>query len=505
MLNQKLQHKLLQKLSPQQIQVIKLLEIPALMLDQRIKAEIEENPALEMEEDFENDSDEPIDTDSDSDESESESEESETESEIEPDEPEIKSDDEEFDEYFDEDEYSNYKFNANNGSPENDNKEIPFSVGSTFQEFLENQLGLQEITEEQRTLAMFLIGNIDEDGYLRREIENIVDDIAFKQGISTTEKELEQILEIIHKLDPAGIGARNLQECLLLQIDRKDLKKSTIKIAKDILKHCFNEFTKKHYDKIIDKLDIGEETLKMAIAEIIKLNPKPGSSFSDPLNKSSNSQTIIPDFVLEDIDGQLELALSSRNMPDLKVSRTYMEMLREYKNPKMKNRGQKEAVTFVRQKIESAKWFIDAMKQRQFTLLNTMQAIIDFQKEYFKTGDETKLKPMILKDIAEVTGLDISTISRVANSKYVQTGFGVFQLKYFFSEGLQNDEGEEVSSREIKQIIQDLIKSENKREPFTDDALGEELKAKGYIIARRTIAKYREQLNIPVGRLRKEL
>ena len=498
MLNQKLQHKLLQKLSPQQIQVIKLLEIPALMLDQRIKAEIEENPALEMEEDFESESDEPIDTDNDSDESE-------TESENEIDEPEIKSDDEEFDEFFDEDEYSNYKFNANNGTPDNDNKEIPFSVGSTFQEFLENQLGLQEITEEQRTLAMFLIGNIDEDGYLRREIENIVDDIAFKQGISTTEKELGKILEIIHKLDPAGIGARNLQECLLLQIDRKDLKKSTIKIAKDILKHCFNEFTKKHYDKILDKLDIGEETLKMAIAEIVKLNPKPGSSFSDPSSKTSNSQTIIPDFILEDIDGQLELSLSSRNMPDLKVSRTYMEMLREYKNPKMKGRGQKEAVNFVRQKIESAKWFIDAMKQRQFTLLNTMQAIIDFQKEYFRTGDETKLKPMILKDIAEVTGLDISTVSRVANSKYVQTGFGIFQLKYFFSEGLQNDEGEEVSSREIKQIIQDLVKLENKRDPFTDDALGEELKAKGYIIARRTIAKYREQLNIPVGRLRKEL
>jgi RNA polymerase sigma-54 factor len=510
MLNQKLQQKLLQKLSPQQIQVIKLFEIPALMLEQRIKAEIEENPALELEEDFESDTDEPIDNESDESESETSEEgeetDSESEFEIENDEQELNAkDDLEFNEYYDEDEYSNYKFNNNNGSPDQDNKEIPFSVGNTFQEFLENQLGLQEITEEQRTLAMFLIGNIDEDGYLRRELENIVDDIAFKQSITTNEQELENVLKIIQRLDPAGIGARNLQECLLLQIDRKDLKKSVIKIAKDILKHCFNEFTKKHYDKIIDKLDIGEETLKMAISEIVKLNPKPGSSFSDPMNKQDSSQTIIPDFILEDIDGQLELSLSSRNMPDLKVSRTYMEMLREYKNPKMKGRGQKEAVTFVRQKIESAKWFIDAMKQRQYTLLNTMQAIVDIQSDYFKTGDETKLKPMILKDIAEITGLDVSTVSRVASSKHVQTNFGVFQLKYFFSEGLQNDEGEEVSSREIKQIIQDLIKSENKRDPFTDDGLGEELKIKGYIIARRTIAKYREQLNIPVGRLRKEL
>jgi len=505
MLNQKLQQKLLQKLSPQQIQVIKLLEIPALMLDQRIKAEIEENPALEMEDDYENEAEDQTETDLNELDSES-SDENDAESETESEETDINShEDYELDEFYDEDEYSNYKFNTNNSSPDQDNKEIPFSVGNTFQEFLENQLGLQEITEEQRTLAMFLIGNIDEDGYLRRELENIVDDIAFKQTISTNEKELEQILNIIHRLDPAGIGARNLQECLLLQVERKDLKKMTIKIAHDILKHCFNEFTKKHYDKILDKLDIGEETLKMAIAEIVKLNPKPGSSFSDPMNKQTNSQTIIPDFILEDVDGQLELSLSVRNMPDLKVSRTYMEMLREYKDPKMKGHGQKEAVSFVRQKIESAKWFIDAMKQRQFTLLNTMQAIIDFQFEYFRSGDETKLKPMILKDIAEVTNLDISTVSRVANSKYVQTGFGIFQLKYFFSEGLQNEDGEEVSSREIKQIIQDLIKSENKRDPFTDDALGEELKAKGYIIARRTIAKYREQLNIPVGRLRKEL
>ena len=506
MLNQRLQQKLQQKLSPQQIQVIKLLEIPALLLDQRIKAEIEENPALEMEEEeFENEADEPNDTDNDSPENESDENE-ESESEIDNDNQDEKiENDFELDEYFDEDEYSNYKFNTNNGSGNQDSKEIPFSVGNTIQEFLENQLGLQEITEEQRTLAIFLIGNIDEDGYLRRELENIVDDIAFKQSITTTENELEKILEIIHRLDPAGIGSRNLQECLLLQIDRKDLKKSTIAIAREIIKTCFSEFTKKHYDKIIDKLDIGEETLKMAIAEILKLNPKPGSSFSDPFNKQSSGQTIIPDFVLEDQDGQLELSLTARNMPDLKVSRTYMEMLREYKNPKMKGRGQKEAVTFVRQKIESAKWFIDAMKQRQFTLLNTMQAIIDFQHDYFRTGDETKLKPMILKDIAEITGLDVSTISRVASSKYIQTGFGVFQLKYFFSEGLQNEEGEEVSSREIKQIIQDLIKTENKREPFTDDALGEELKKKGYIIARRTIAKYREQLNIPVGRLRKEL
>lgn len=506
MLNQKLQQKMLQKLSPQQIQVIKLLEIPVMMLDQRIKAEIEENPALEVEEDeFPEDMANDVDDD---DANQDDADDNDTNEEFEGnDDDEVLKDDDDYtlDEYYDEDEYSNYKFNANNTSPDQDNKEIPFSVGNTFQEFLENQLGLQDITEEERTLAIFLIGNIDEDGYLRRELENIVDDIAFKQGVNTTEQELISVLEIIQKLDPPGIGARNLQECLLLQITRKDLKNSVIRIAHDILKHCFAEFTKKHYEKIMDKLDIGEETLRMAITEIVKLNPKPGSSFSDPLNKQSSSQTIIPDFILEENNGELELSLSSRNVPELKISRTYVDMLREYKNPKMKGRGQKEAVNFVKQKIESAKWFIDAMKQRQFTLINTMQAIVQFQSDFFKTGDETRLKPMILKDIAEITGLDVSTVSRVASSKYVQTPFGVYLLKYFFSEGLQNEEGEEVSSREIKKIILDLIESENKREPYTDDALAEELKSKGYIIARRTIAKYREQLNIPVGRLRKEI
>jgi len=496
MLNQKLQQKLLQKLSPQQIQVIKLLEIPAISLDQRIKAEIEENPALEVDED-DTPLDEPMDDtseDSDTDSDTGENEEFETDEH-----------DYELEDFYDEDEYSNYKFAVDNNPANQESREIPFSTGNSFQEILENQLSLYNLTEKQRILATYLIGNIDEDGYLRREIENIVDDIAFKQNVQTSEKELAEVLETIHKLDPAGIGARNLQECLLLQLDRKDQQKSIIAIARAILKDYFTEFTKKHYSKIVEKLNIGEGTLKLAITEIVKLNPKPGGSFSDSSEKADIAQTITPDFYIDETNGELELSLSSRNAPDLKVSPAYIEMLKEYKNSKIKGHGHKEAVTFVKQKIESAKWFIDAMQQRQYTLLFTMQAIVDAQRDFFLTGDETKIKPMILKDIADKIGLDVSTISRVANSKYIQTNFGIYQLKHFFSEGLKNDEGEDVSSREIKQIIKDLINVENKHKPYNDDELAEKLKEKGYHIARRTVAKYRDQLDIPVGRMRKEI
>lgn len=480
MLNQKLQQRLQQKLSPQQIQVIKLLEIPSMMLEQRIKKEIEDNPALEMGPDEEYDPNEDPQEQDDS-----------------------NSDEFSIEDYFNEDEYSNYKFKTNNSSPDQEYKEIPFSSGSSFQEHLEKQLGLRDLSEDDRVIANYILGNIDEDGYLRREIENIVDDIAFAQNIYTTEEKLFEILLMIQDLDPPGIGARNLQECLSLQLKQKT-NSIPVKVARMIINECYNEFTKKHYDKILQKLDIEEDDLRDAINEILKLNPKPGNSFNDPHSKVHN-QTIIPDFILEDNNGEPELTLNSRNVPELRLSKTYAEMLVEYNRNKKKNKEQKEAVSFVKQKIDSAKWFIDAIKQRHQTLLGTMHHIIEFQDEYFKTGDDTKLRPMILKDIAEITGLDVSTISRVANSKYIQTPFGIFSLKYFFSEAMQTESGEEVSSREIQKILKDTIDGENKRKPYTDEKLAEILKGKGYKIARRTVAKYREKMGLPVGRLRKEM
>jgi RNA polymerase sigma-54 factor len=487
MLGQKLQQKLLQKLSPQQIQMIKLLEIPSMQLEQRIKAEIEENPALEegaLEETS-------LDTESLDDDVSSD--------------PKDK-DKEEFtiEDYFDEDEYPSYKLNASNYSKDDKREEIPFSVGLSFQDYLESQLGLGSLDERQYLLALYMLGNIDEDGYLRRRIENIVDDVAFALSIKTDEIELIGILRIIQALDPPGVGARNLQECLMLQIEAKDLNHPGVALAHRILKDFFPEFTRKHYDKIITRLNITDEQLKNALDEILKLNPKPGSAHSDPQNKSANH--IIPDFVLENTDGDLELGLNTKNLPELKVSKTYSDMLQTYQHNRGHNtRTQKEALTFVKQKLDSARWFIDAIKQRQNTLLVTMNAIVNYQREYFATGDEMKLRPMILKDIADITGLDVSTISRVANSKYIQTNFGIFALKYFFSEGMQTESGEEVSTREIKKILQECVDGEDKRHPLTDDSLAEILQEKGYHIARRTIAKYREQLNIPVARMRKEL
>ncbi len=485
MLKQKLQQKLLQKLSPQQIQMIKLLEIPSMQLEQRIKKELEENPVLE-------EGREELDPDVT------------TEEDIRAEENDHDNDEFSIDDYLNEEDIPSYKLNSRNYSRDEKREDIPFSVGATFHEFLESQLGLRKLDDRQHALAEYLIGNIDEDGYLRRDLEAVVDDLAFSLNVSTTEEELLEILRIIQDFDPVGVGSRDLRECLLLQIRARDQEIESIALAEKIIRHHFDEFTRKHYDKIRNKLGVSDESLKLAIDEILRLNPKPGSAFSDPNNKSS--MVIIPDFILENNDGELEISLNNRNTPDLRISRTYAEMLQTYAaNRKNSTTEQKEAVTFVKQKLDSAKWFIDAIKQRQTTLILTMQAIVDYQQEYFQEGDETRLKPMILKDIADRTGLDISTISRVANSKYIQTNFGIFPLKYFFSEGLQTESGEEVSSREIKKILQDCIDNEEKRKPLTDDKLASILQEKGYHIARRTVAKYREQLNIPVARMRKAL
>jgi RNA polymerase sigma-54 factor len=482
MLKQRLQQKLLQKLSPQQIQVIKLLEIPTMQLEQRIKKELEENPTLEEGENYE---DEQYDS---------------------PNEEQENQNDDEFslEDYLNDEDVPSYRLSSNNYSKDDKREEIPFSTGTSFHENLENQLGLRVLDQHQKNLGLYLIGNIDDDGYLRRKLSAIADDLAFSAGVETNEDELEQILYIIHDFEPIGVGARDLQECLLIQIESKDQTNPQVALARKILKYHFDEFTRKHYDKIQGKLNLNDEQLKDAIDEILKLNPKPGGSFYDPHNRISYH--IVPDFLLDLVDDELILSLNAKNVPDLKINREYSQMLESYAvNRSNASKQEKEAVAFVKQKIDSAKWFIDAIKQRQNTLLFTMQAIIEYQTEFFKTGDDTKLKPMILKDIAETTGLDISTISRVANSKYIQTNFGIYSLKYFFSEGMQNDSGEEVSTKEIKKILQDCIEAEEKKKPLTDEKLMEILKEKGYPIARRTVAKYREQLGIPVARLRKEL
>jgi len=479
MLNQRLQQKLIQKLSPQQIQMIKLLEIPTMQLDDRIKEELEENPLLEEGRDDSGDSD---DTGQLQDDTGSER----TNMSI--------------DEYLNADETPLYKLTTKNYHKEEPKTEIPFSAGSSFHDQLESQLGMRNISQRQQMLANYLIGNIDDDGYLRRKLDAVADDMAFSMAVETTEKELESVLKIIQEFDPPGVGARNLKECLMLQLNQKE-ETSEIKLAKTIMNNHFTEFAKKHYDKIIERLDITEDTLKDGIDEILKLNPKPGSSFqSDKI-----AEHIIPDFLLEIKDDGLQLSLNSRNIPELRVSSMYNNMLDTYSKNK-KNKQTKEAVNFVKQKIESARWFIDAVKQRQTTMMLTMEAILDFQRDYFLSwGDETLLNPMILNDIAPKTGLDISTVSRVANSKYIQTPFGIFPLKFFFSEGLLTYSGDEVSTHEIKTILQECVDGETKRKPLNDDELVAILQERGYIIARRTVAKYREQLNIPVARLRKEL
>ncbi len=485
MLNQRLQQKLLQKLSPQQIQMIKLLEIPTLQIEQRIKKELEENPALE-----EGAEDEEVPA---GDQEEDNFEEEDK-------------DQDEFtlDDYIDDDETPDYKLQTSNYSKDDDKRaEIPFSAGSSFHEHLEAQLGLRELTEKQKILGEYIIGNIDEDGYLRREPSSIVDDLAFLQNIQTTEEELLEVLKIVQDLEPAGVGARTLRECLMLQLEKKEMDDPAVRLAYLIIDQHFEEFSKRHYDKIMSRLNLSENKLKSVIDEVLKLNPKPGGLFSDSFTKSA--QPIIPDFILEHSEDGFDLHLNSRNLPELRLSAAYSEMLQAYTKDKGSKKEMKEAILFVKQKIDSAKWFIDAIRQRQNTLLLTMNAILEYQQEYFIDGDETKLRPMILKDVAEMTGLDISTVSRVANSKYIQTHFGIYPLKFFFSEGLQTDSGEEVSTREIKRILQDCIDNEEKRRPLTDERLTEILQEKGYQIARRTVAKYREQLNIPVARLRKEI
>jgi RNA polymerase sigma-54 factor len=488
MLKQSLQQKLLQKLSPQQIQLIKLLEIPTMQLEQRIKQELEENPLLEegteVDENIQDDNnDEEINEDN------------------------LNESNDEFslEDYINDEDIPSYKLVANNFSKDDKKEEIPFTTGVSFHEHLQNQIGLRDLNEKEQVLAWYLIGNIDDDGYIRRKLEAIANDLSFSQNIETTEEELLEVLRIIQDLDPAGVGARSLQECLLLQIDTKNQDQHEIRLARKILKYYFLEFTKKHYDKIVTRLDISEEELKSAVNEILKLNPKPGSSYSD--SQSRVIQTLVPDFILESKDGQLLLSLNSKNVPELRLSNAYNDLIQTYTKSSRsdRTRGEKEAFSFVKQKLDSAKWFIDAIKQRQNTLFVTMNAIIDYQYKYFLDGDEAFLRPMILKDIAEKTGLDISTISRVANSKYIQTHFGIFPLKYFFSEGLQTESGEEVSTREIKSILKECIENESKKKPLTDDKLTSILKDKGFLIARRTVAKYREQLNIPVARLRKEL
>jgi len=462
--------------------MIKLLEIPAIQLEQRIKKELEENPVLEESNDespYEERTDE------------------ERENITEQDEFSLE-------DYMDDDDIPSYRLSAGNYSPDDKREEIPFSVGNTFRELLKSQMGLRNLTEKQEIIAEHVLGNIDDDGYLRRELEAIADDLAFSLGVEASYEEIHEILMIIQEFDPAGVGARSLQECLIIQIERKNREDPVVGLAYRILKHHFDEFTNKHYDKIIQRLNINESLLKEALDEILKLNPKPGGAAGDFTGKSF--EHIVPDFVLEENEGVLQLYLNSGNVPELRISKTYLDMIASYNaNKTSASKEDKNALTFVKQKLDSAKWFIDAIRQRQNTMLLTMNSILEYQSDYFIEGDETKMRPMILKDIADRTGLDISTISRVVNSKYIQTHFGIFPLKFFFSEGIQTDSGEEVSTREIKKILHDCIDNEDKRKPLTDDKLSAILNEKGYQIARRTVAKYREQLGLPVARMRKEL
>lgn len=477
-LNQSLQ----QKLSPQQIQFIKLLQVPTAELESRIEEELEINPALEEGEEKE------IQEDPNSEEEVPETSTSEEEVDIK--------------DYLQDDDYSGYKMQGD--GDEEEERDMPIPMATSLHEMLMNQLDFLGLDENEYVIGKQLVGSIETDGYIRRDLESIVNDLAFSQGIETTAEEVERILKKIQTFDPPGIAARDLQECLLLQLDRMDNGHNIdVAVAKKIITECFDEFIKKHYQKIQKKLETEDEDfVRDAIDLIVKLNPKPGGGSTASMVKN---QYIIPDFILTNNNGKLELALNSRNAPELRISRSYTEMFKAYDKSNKRDKKLKEAVTFVKQKLDAAKWFIDAIKQRQQTLLRTMKAIVDFQYEFFLEGDETKLKPMILKDIASMINMDISTVSRVASSKAIQTDFGIFPLKYFFSEGISTDSGEEVSSREVKQIIKDIIDNEDKSKPFSDDKLEKILNDKGYNIARRTVAKYREQLNIPVARLRKEI
>ena len=460
-----------QKLSPQQIQTIKLLELPAMQLEQRIKQEIENNIVLEEDE--------------------------RTPEEEEPQQISV-------DEYLREDETPSYKSRINNYSKDDKQRPVILSEGRSLQEYLVEQLGYRNLSEREMKLATYLVGSIDEDGYLRRELDAIADDIAFTLGIETTAEELERLLDVIHDLEPAGIGARNLRECLLLQMGQLPMNTPARRLARRILTDYFDEFVKKHYEKLISRLQVSEEEFRDAIAEIRRLTPKPGNLYAE--GGTDTTPYIVPDFILDYHDGRFDLSLNSSNIPEVRINRRYAEMLRDMVAPDGTVKAEdREALQFVKSKIDSAKWFISAIKQRHDTLMRTMQTILDYQKEYFKDGDKSKLRPMILKDIADRTGLDVSTISRVVNSKYVQTQFGIILLKSLFSEAMQTESGEEVSSYEIKNILQQCIDEEDKRHPLTDETLMDILNSKGYRIARRTVAKYREMLNIPVSRLRKQI
>lgn len=491
-LHQTFQQKMLQKLSPQQIQLMKLLQVPTAQLEERIKEELEENPALEQaDEKYE-------------DEFDIKDEFSTNDDDADPDGSEEEYDNIDISEYVhdEDDEVGDYKLRDENYPELDDSRVIPHRVEASFNEIMLQQLGLLKLDETDQKIAEQIVGSLDDDGYLRREVNSIIDDLAFRQNIDANTQQVNAIIEQIQQFDPAGICARNLQECLLLQLKRKTEHPKEIKTAIQVIEKYFEEFTKKHYEKIQKSLNLSDDEIKSVINQIVKLSPKPGNLLE---SSHSNENFIIPDFFIINNMGKLELTLNSKNAPDLRVSEGYREMLRDYEKGSQKDKRQKEAVVFIKQKLDAAKWFIDAIKQRQDTLINTMTAIMQYQYNFFISGDETDLKPMILKDVAEKIGLDISTISRVANSKFVQTEFGTYKLKFFFSESLQTESGEEVSTREVKKILTDIIESENKKNPHSDEKLTEMLMEKGYNIARRTVAKYREQLNIPVARLRKNI
>ena len=488
MLKQFLNLKLTQKLSPQQIQLMKLIQLPTQAFEQRLLEEMNENPALEAgkeEEEYVKDEFESEEYD-DYDDAESER---------------VDAEEINIDDYLSNDDTPDYKTQVNNYSDDDEDHDAPFAAPISFHQDLINQLNTFILNEEDREIAEFLVGSIDDMGYIRRSISDIVDDLAFTQAVYTDEKTVERLMHVIHELEPSGVGARDLQECLLLQLKHKT-PTEYIELATDIIENQFDAFTKKHYDKLIQKYNVSNDQLKKAIHEIEKLNPKPGGSFT---GNNKVTENIVPDFAIRIVEGKLELSLNGRNAPSLHVSRDYQEMLQTYKVSKDKSTQQKEAVQFIKQKLDSAKWFIDAIRQRQETLFVTMNAIMHYQEDFFLEGDETKLRPMILKDIADIVGLDISTISRVANSKYVETPYGTKLIKEFFSEAMKNDQGEDVSTLEIKKILQNVIEEEDKHKPLPDDQLADILKEKGYPIARRTIAKYREQLDIPVARMRKKM
>ncbi|MDR2389500.1 MAG: RNA polymerase factor sigma-54 [Tannerellaceae bacterium] len=484
MLKQHLQQKLQQKLSPQQIQFIRLLELPAIELEERIKHELEENPALEEGQDID----------------------SAEQDEVEGEQENVASDETETDlslgDYLTEDDIPDYKMRELRERAEK-KEEIPFATSQSLNEYLLQQLGLRNLTEKEMKIAEYIIGNIDNDGYLRRNLSAIADDLIFQVAQTVSNGEIESVIQIVQDFDPPGICARNLRECLLLQLEKRE-KTENNKLAVRILKDYFDEFTRKHYEKILRLLTIDESELKQAIQEIVVLNPKPGSLWEETIAAAMSQ--ITPDFVVEAHNGELFLHITGRDVPDLHVSRDYMEIFQNYvSNKSNQTPDMRNTVLFVKQKLDSAQWFIDAVRQRQETLRRTMEVLISLQKDFFLSGDESRLRPMILKDVSERAGYDVSTVSRVSNSKYVQTNFGIYPLKYFFSESMYTDRGEEVSSREVKKIMKEHIDGEDKRKPLTDEEIAVVLKKKGYIIARRTIAKYREQMEIPVARLRKEI